>query len=168
MDASTERVEPKHVLFLQDFVDLAQPIGLIRPRFTGDGRWLTPLARAAQDEGESLRLRIGPDLASERITREVDVRVLGLREREDSLVLSLSWEATDLRRLFPVLDGDLELSPLGPDESRLVLSATYKPPLGAVGRVLDSVLFHRIAESTVRSFLRQVASSLEDDVAPGE
>ncbi|HMK97435.1 MAG TPA: hypothetical protein VK425_07805, partial [Acidimicrobiales bacterium] len=77
--------------------------------------------------------------------------------------LSIKWQAAERPALFPVLEGDLELVPLGADRSRLILSASYVPPLGELGRRLDRAVLHRVAESTVRSFLRRLASSLEAD-----
>jgi hypothetical protein len=66
-----------------------------------------------------------------------------------------------LSGIFPMLDGDLELAPLGSERCRLTLSASYMPPFGDVGRALDRALLHRVAQSTVRSFLARVAMSLE-------
>ncbi len=82
---------------------------------------------------------------------------------EGSIVLALRWEDARRPNLFPVLDGNLEVVPLGPDQSRIVLCASYRPPFEAVGRVLDQALLHRVAESTVRSFLHKVAEALERD-----
>ena len=41
-------------IFIQDFVDLACPFEQVQERFLGDGSWLTPLASAAEEDGESL------------------------------------------------------------------------------------------------------------------
>jgi hypothetical protein len=37
------------------------------------------------------------------------------------------------------LDGDLELAPLGPDRCRVILAASYAPPLASLGRALEPV-----------------------------
>ena len=86
------------------------------------------------------------------------------RDRGDALVVPFAWEATGLRTLFPLLEGDLELAPLGAESFRLTLSATYVPPLGELGARLDQALFHRVALSTVRSLLDRVASTLDGAV----
>jgi hypothetical protein len=62
-----------------------------------------------------------------------------------------------------MLSGDLELAPLEPHSCRLTLAASYIPPLGDLGRALDRALLHRIAQSTVRSFLAREATILEAD-----
>jgi hypothetical protein len=49
---------------------------------------------------------------------------------------------------------------LGRDRTQLAISARYRPPLGAVGRVADRVLLHRVAEATVKDFLDQVGERI--------
>jgi len=146
---------------------VSRPLEAVRERFTGDGRWLAPLASAAEEDGEALRLRIGPSWVAGRVAREVRV-TLGLHhDRGDALIVPLAWEPSGLPTLLPALDGDVELAPLGPDRCRLTLSASYAPPLGELGRRLDRALLHQVARSTVRSFLSRVARSLEDE-NPGD
>lgn len=164
MGAEVSGTEPgprKRVLFLQDFVDVNRPLGAVRGRFLPGGDWLAPLASAAEEDGQALRLRIGPSWAAGQVTREVRVTLGSPRERGDALVVPFAWEATGLRTLFPLLEGDLELAPLGAERVRLTLTATYVPPLGELGARLDQALFHRVAVSTVRSLLDRVAASLD-------
>jgi hypothetical protein len=155
----------RQAIFLEDYVDLPRPQAAIEARFLAGGAWLAPLANSAEVEGETLLVRLGPDWGRGWITREVRVRIRGTRYRGESNVISLTWEDAQRPGLFPVLDGDLELSPLGADTCRLTLSATYTPPLGTLGADLDRALLHRVAQSTMRSFLRQVRTSLEDETA---
>lgn len=75
----------------------------------------------------------------------------------------MKWEAVHFPSLFPVLEGDLEFAPLGGPQCRMILSASYVAPLGELGRRLDKALLHRVAESTVRSFLVRLATALEAD-----
>jgi hypothetical protein len=65
------------------------------------------------------------------------------------------------------MEADLEISPLGPDESQLRLSGSYDPPLGSIGRQLDRLLLHQLAEATVRAFLSQLVTALLDQPEPG-
>jgi hypothetical protein len=162
MDAAKDPGAPRQVLLLQDFVDVSRPLEAVRGRFAGDGRWLVALASAAEEDGESLRLRIGPSWAAGHVTRKVRVTLGPSRNRGDALVVPLAWEAVGLRALFPLLDGDVELAPLGVDHCRLTLAASYAPPLGELGARLDRALLHRVAASTARSFLNRVATSLQD------
>ena len=158
--------ETKRPFFLYDFVDVARPFETLERLCRGSGSWLGPLASAAGEDGEALLVRIGPAWAAGRMSREVRVTLAACRERGNGLVASIRWEAAEQPGLFPVLEGDLELTPLGPDLCRLILSASYVPPFGELGRRLDRALLHRVAESTVRSFLARLAASLEAYEAP--
>ena len=91
------------------------------------------------------------------------VRVLVLEpvERENSLTLSLRWEATGVMdRLFPVLDANIILIPAGENASQLALAGAYRPPFAVVGEKLDRVLLHRVAFATVRSLLKRIAETI--------
>ena len=70
--------------------------------------------------------------------------------RGDVTVVPLTWRATSTPGLFPVLSADLEVAPLGPELTQLTIHGRYEPPLGAIGRRLDRLLMHRIAEATVQ------------------
>jgi hypothetical protein len=160
MESAPADPERRRVL-VKDFVDVHRPFDLVRRRIEDGESWLSPLACAAETEGEELRLRIGPDWAAGRLRREVRARLGPPRPRGDSVVVAIAWESTEMRPLFPVLDGDLELAPLGRADCRLTLYASYVPPLGEIGRGLDRALLHRLAEATARSFLTCVAAALE-------
>ena len=75
-------------------------------------------------------------------------------------MITLSWEPVAHRSLFPILSGDLELAPIGGGLCRLTLAASYEPPLGEVGEALDRAVLHRVAQSTIRSFLQRLAKTL--------
>ncbi|MGO9657576.1 MAG: hypothetical protein ACLQVK_05935 [Acidimicrobiales bacterium] len=66
--------------------------------------------------------------------------------------------------LFPALDADLELCPLGESQTELTLRGRYQPPGGALGRRIDQLLLHRLADATVRAFVTSLAARL---AAPG-
>ena len=150
-------------MFLRDFVDLARPLDEVRSRLCGDGGWLVPLADRATDDGVTLELRLSPLQSRRQLGVPVRVRLERASEHGATVLVPIRWEAASLSGLFPVLDGNLELCALGDDACRLALSASYRPPLDAVGEWLDRVAFHRVAESTVRSFLVLVASRLGEE-----
>jgi hypothetical protein len=54
----------------------------------------------------------------------------------------------------------LTVYPLTPTETQLQLDGTYDPPLGALGEAIDAVALHRFAQSSVVSFIREVATHL--------
>jgi hypothetical protein len=153
--------EKERALFVHDFVDVARPIEVAEDWCHGDGSRLEPLASEAGRDANELLMRIGPAWASGRISRDVRVALGACRERGAGLAVSIRWEAVQFPGLFPVLDGDLEFAPIGPSQCRVILSASYVAPLGELGRRLDRAILHRVAESTVRSFLVRLAAILE-------
>ena len=74
-------------------------------------------------------------------------------------MIPLHWAAAGATGLFPSLDADLEIAPLGPDRTQLAMSARYVPPLGAVGRAIDRAVLFRVAEATLKDFLDHVAEA---------
>ena len=72
--------------------------------------------------------------------------------------------------LFPLLDGDIELAPVGRWSCRVSVDIIYTPPLGGFGARMDRALMHRVAASTVRSFISRIATQLrpEDDEATAD
>jgi hypothetical protein len=150
--------------FVEDFVDVASPIESLCARFSGDGEWLAPLATVASQDGDNFQMRVGPSWAAGIVTREVNVTLWAPRKRGRALARSLTWTPNDWQFLFPLLDGDLELAPLDPDHCRISLAATYTPALGRFGVHVDRALLHRVAASTVRSFLTQLSSKLQTGI----
>ena len=132
--------------------------GLLR---LSHGGWLSDASGDAYAEGLAGLVRVGP--FGDMIGASKLVRVLLLEpvEREDSLTLSLRWEATGVMgRLFPVLDANIILIPAGENASQLAVAGAYRPPFAAVGQGLDRVLLHRAASATVRSLLRRMAETI--------
>jgi hypothetical protein len=79
----------------------------------------------------------------------------------EKTVLPVSWKATGPGGLFPSLEADIELAPMGETCTQLAVSARYSIPLGAVGRLADRALLHRVAEATIRDFVHRAASAIE-------
>ncbi|MGO9150950.1 MAG: hypothetical protein ACLP41_04910 [Acidimicrobiales bacterium] len=147
--------------FIEDSVDVSCPFEAVRGRFVSDSTWFAPLVSAAEGEGEALYLRIGLSWASGRVQREVRVTHGPPRDLGIAVVVPVSWQASGLPALFPVLEGEVELLPLNPDRCRVSLFAFYEPPFGQLGGQLNRALLHHVAQSTIRSFLARVAERLE-------
>jgi hypothetical protein len=105
--------------------------------------------------------------------RSVGVHVAGIpvRKRIQLLIgepeststwaaIPIWWQPTFGRKLFPVMNGKLEVAPVDKDETRLTVSGMYEPPLGRLGRELDEVLMHRVAEGTVKELAETIAKKL--------
>ena len=150
-------------MFIEDFIDVDRQFPEAWARLmTGAAGWMASCAERAEEAGADIVLRIGPSGALSPARRRVRVHVGPPRQRGDGLAVSIEWKTIRLRGLFPTLEGDLEVSPLGGDRCRLTLSGQYSPPLGPIGASLDRRVLHRVAESTVRMFLSGLAERLAE------
>lgn len=152
---------PGVAVFLHDFADVDCPQPIISKRLSAGTGWLGTLASAAGRDTESQLVRVGPPGLGEWMSREVRVRLARSTTPDASVIVPLRWEDARHPALFPVLDGNLEVVSLGSERCRILLYASYRPPFEPLGKVLDQAFLHRIAESTVRSFLHRVAAALE-------
>ena len=148
-------------MLVYDFIRISLPVDLVRYRllFAVSGL-LQQVAEAAYDEGEDLLGRVGPFGPVPGLSKAVKVSAGKVRDRGEGFVMPLRWSATGPAELFPVMEADLEIAPLGADESQLRLSGSYEPPLGSLGRGLDRLLLHQLAEATVRAFLSELVVAL--------
>lgn len=148
-------------MLIRDFTYVALPAADVCSKLLADhGSWLSPLAIAAAEEGDALRIRIGPLSALPFLSKTARVILGEPAGTTGDLIVPLTWEATGPRGAFPVLHGDLRVAPLGDQRTQITLEARYEPPLGAVGRRLDTIMLHRVAEASVRNFLERVAGAL--------
>lgn len=148
-------------MLVYDFIRIPLPVAQVRHRlFVAVSELWQQVAEAAYDEGEELLSRVGPFGPVPGLSKAVSVRVGKVRDRGEGFVVPLRWSATGPTELFPVMEADLEISPLGEDESQMRISGSYDPPLGSVGRQLDRLLLHQLAEATVRAFLSQLVAAL--------
>jgi len=154
-------------MLVYDFTRVPLPIAQVRHRLLGavSGLW-QQIAEAAYDEGEELLSRVGPFGPVPGLSKAVSVQTGKIRDRGEGFVMPLSWSATGPTELFPVMEADLEIAPLGAAESQLRLSGSYDPPLGVVGRQLDRLLLHQLAEATVRALLSQLVAALLSESVP--
>jgi hypothetical protein len=114
----------------------------------------------AETDLDGLRVKVGPHSWPALLAKTVDIRFGPVRCHGDVTLLAFSWHATGTTTLFPALDADLEVSPLGESRSELAVRGRYDPPGGALGRSADRLLLHRFADATVRAFLSSLATQL--------
>jgi hypothetical protein len=149
-------------VFVRYFTVLDVPADALRGGFADRPTdWLSTIALQSDKHRRELVSRVGVALSEHHSLSKV-VRVsLGAPTRlGETTLLPMSWEATGPTGFFPVMDGDLEIAPLGERRTQLAMSARYRPPFGALGRVADRALLHRVAEATVKEFVDRVADVL--------
>lgn len=116
-----------------------------------------------EDTGE-VRRKVGPEGWPATLARTVVVRVGPVRRRDAELLVALTWEPDRSGALLPSLEADLQIAPYGTSETILTLRGRYEPPAGALGRRVDGLVLHRLAEATVRAFLGDVRDRLDPAV----
>jgi hypothetical protein len=151
-------------VFVQDFLVIDCPFERVLSlleQARGPDALLEVALEGARAEGESLRAKVGPARWPAVLSKTVEIRSGPLRHHGDSVLVPFRWAASEGLSLFPRLDADLEVAPFGPAQAQVVLRARYEPPGGALGRGLDRVLLHRLAESTLRAFLAAICAAVD-------
>ena len=105
-----------------------------------------------------------------KIGAEIDLTVHGMVEEEGRagpvLRIDIEWAAAKAPRLFPLMNGRLDVYALSSSESQLDFSGQYEPPLGLLGTAVDALVGHRIAEASVHRFVMDVAQYLRGKLGP--
>ena len=148
-------------MFVHYFAYVPLHLGVVEHRLDSLRDDLEGWAGVAYREGEELRAKVGPSIDGR--AKEVTLDIGTAEIHRSGLVYPISWTAIGARALFPKLTGELVLSHVGPDKTKLVLEATYRPPMGALGKMADRVLLGRFADSTVQNWVDQLAGALTAD-----
>ncbi len=127
--------------------------------------------KAAASRAESVAAELHVDFAGVGVKADIKILVNGVEEKigdspsSASTTLFLEWEAATLPRLFPLMRGELSVYPLTSTETQLDFSGIYQPPFGAVGKTMNAIVGHRIAEVSVHRFVGDVAAYLRQALA---
>lgn len=147
-------------MIVHDFVDVECPADEVTRALVAGGAWLAECASSAHASAEHLRVRVGPAGPRSAIAKTVDLQLGTPVVLHRVTIIPVLWEATGAPELFPRLDGSIEISPFGDNLTQVTLFARYDPPFGKVGEVIDHLMFHHLAEHTVRAFLQDLAARL--------
>lgn len=150
-------------MFAYDERLLAVSFDAAAPRLArlASGGWLRARSEAVYDGGVAFLARVGPLGAVPGASKLVRVRLAEPRRRDEMISVPLRWEATGPGGLFPALDADIRLSDAGGHSARVTLTASYRPPLAAIGATLDRLVLHAVATATIRALLATIADALE-------
>jgi Rrf2 family protein len=147
---------------IADSVQVELPAAAVAARLSAGTSWLTALAEACDEEEP--RIRVGPGRPGW-LGKTVAVHLGDAGQAGDSLVIPFIWEASGPAGIFPRFEGELRLTALDPERSEFRLAGRYRPPPGRAGQVLNDTVIMRLAQATVRSFLRRIARGLEQEQA---
>jgi hypothetical protein len=122
--------------------------------------------KAAASRAQSVAAELQVDFGGIGVKTDIKIFVKGIEERVPDASstaatrLLLEWEAATMPRLFPLMKAELSIYPLTSTETQLDFSGTYEPPFGAVGKTMNVIVGHRIAEVSVHRFVSDVAAYL--------
>ena len=119
----------------------------------------------ARDIASTLRVAMGPlELGA-----DVKIVVRSVHERASALgdsrtEVEIAWSAASAAGLFPSMEATLAIYPLSAHETQIELDGRYRPPLGAVGNVIDAVVGHRLAQASVLRFVQDIATRINREL----
>lgn len=127
--------------------------------------------KAAASRAETVASELHVDVAGIGVKADIKISVQNVEEKvRDAMPapatrLRLEWEAAKMPRLFPLMKAELSIYPLTATETQLDFSGVYEPPLGVVGKAMNAIAGHRIAEASVHRFVNDVAGYLRQTLA---
>jgi len=122
--------------------------------------------KAAASRAESIAAELHFDLGGVGVKSDIRISVKKVEEKVQgsksapSTRLLLEWEAATKPRWFPLMKGELSVYPLTATETQLDFWGRYKPPFGRLGKTINAIVGHRIAEVSVHRFIDDVAGYL--------
>jgi hypothetical protein len=127
--------------------------------------------KSAASRAKSVAAELHVDIGGISVKTDIRIVVTGIEEKvpdnisAPSTTLQLEWGAAAMPRLFPLMKGELSIYPLTSSETQLDFSGIYEPPFGAVGKTMNAIAGHRIAEVSVHRFVDDVAEYLRQALA---
>jgi hypothetical protein len=112
-------------------------------------------------EGEA---HLDMDVAGVHFVKDVCFRVADYADVPGRLPMGrvqLSWEPIDHGDAYPAITADLEIEPIDEKRTMISLLASYEPPLGRIGAVVDRMAMHRIAEAALARFFEGLLVELK-------
>lgn len=144
-----------HCVFVQHSVHIDSPVEAVSASLAaGPGKWLPRF------DGPE-HANVGPQIAGLGFRKKVVIEIGEPLIAGDWITVPVTWQATFIKGLFPVMTGKVELVPVDPHTTRLTVSGMYQPPLGGLGKQLDDALMHKVAEATVRDLAESIAMRIE-------
>ena len=122
--------------------------------------------KTAASRAQAVAAELRVDFAGIGVKTDIEIKIKSVDEKTGgsastpSTKLTMEWEAANMPRLFPLMKGELFVYPLTATETQLDFSGVYKPPFGTVGKTMNAIVGHRIAEVSVHRFVSDVAAYL--------
>ena len=153
-------------MFVYYYLHIEKPFVEVEPALLRMLPGLRGWAEQAYREGERLRTRIGTQRS--KVAKTVEMEVGEPARGATQTWIPLQWEATGVPGLFPKMEADVVIASIAPELTQIALRGSYRVPLGPVGRAVDRVVLHRLAEASVKAFVDRIAQALDEvPVLPG-
>jgi hypothetical protein len=125
--------------------------------------------KAAASRAQSVAAELHVDFGGIGVSTDIKIDVKSVEEKAatgsaPATRLLLEWEAATMPRLFPLMKAELSIYPLTSTETQLDFSGVYEPPFGAVGKTMNAIAGHRIAEVSVHRFITDIAAYLRHEL----
>ena len=127
--------------------------------------------KTAASRAQSVAAELHVDLGGISVKADVRISVKDIEDKATDAVpgpttrLRLEWEAATAPALFPLMKAELSVYPLTSTETQLDFLGLYEPPFSALGRAMNAVAGHRIADASVHRFISEVAEYLRQALA---
>jgi hypothetical protein len=146
-------------MFVEKSVQIDQPVEAVTAVLAaGPREWFARLDASGKTS-------VGAQVAGIVLRKEVAVEVGLPVTTGDWTEIPVTWRATFIEKLFPVMVGKVELAPVDARTTKLTIGGMYEPPLGPLGRRLNDAFMHTVAEATVSDLARSIAERLEAAVS---
>jgi hypothetical protein len=147
-------VDAHPLVLVQHSVCINRPMAAVTAALAANpGTWLPSFDGPIHAE-------VGRSVAGLRHQKNAVVEVDQPLTAGDCTVVSITWEATFIKRLFPVMTGTVELAPEDAHFTRLTVCGMYEPLLGSLGKQLDDSLLQQAAKAAVTELAESMAKRL--------
>jgi hypothetical protein len=127
--------------------------------------------KAAASRAQSLASELRVDVGGVGVEAEIAISVKSIEEKISDAMstpatrMQLEWESATMPHLFPLMKAEISIYPLTATETQLDFLGVYEPPMGALGKAMNALVGHRIAEASVHRFVTDVAGYLRQAIA---
>jgi hypothetical protein len=153
-----------------DYVN--HPYARVRDALSKDAPALFQAAtKAASSRAQSVASELRVDIGGIGVEADIKISVQYIEERVSEALaapvtkMHVEWEAASMPQLFPLMKAEISIYPLTGAETQLDFWGLYEPPLGSLGKAVNAIIGHRIAEASVHRFVSDVADYLRRDLA---
>jgi hypothetical protein len=147
-------------MLVRYFTDVRAPLSHVEDVLARLESEMSVHAVDAYREGEALHQRLEAGVGVP--AKSVLLHVGQARIRRDGTAFPVTWRATGPTALFPRMQADLVVAPIGVQSTSLVFEGTYEPPFGFVGGAFDRLVMNRVAEMTVKIWVDRVGRLMEE------